>query len=137
MQQSQIPFAHLINTIFGTKIHHFGWTVPTILAIIAAGATMVFVAWIIEKYILQHLIGQPDIILFMATIGMWYFMHGFAPLMWGSEVMTLDVGLSQGLNEPVLNATEAMFGYGFFLDNLGLLLDTIEVFSDIEVLIQF
>lgn len=118
VQQGQVPFAHLINTIFGTKVHDFGWTVPTFLAIIAAGATMVFVAWIIEKYILHHLVGQPDIILFMATIGMWYFMHGFAPLMWGSEVMKLDVGLAQGLNDPVLNATEALFGYGFFLDNL-------------------
>ena len=118
VQTGQIPFAHLINTIFGTKIHHFGWTVPTILAIIVAGAAMVLVAWIIEKYILQHLIGQPDIILFMATIGMWYFMHGFAPLMWGSEVMKLDVGLAQGINETIDTTTYNWFGYGFFIDNL-------------------
>jgi hypothetical protein len=29
-QNGQVPFAHLINAIFGTRMHHFGWTMPTV-----------------------------------------------------------------------------------------------------------
>ena len=28
VMEGQVPFAHLINAIFGTEIHHFGWHVP-------------------------------------------------------------------------------------------------------------
>jgi branched-chain amino acid transport system permease protein len=28
IQQGRVPFGHLINEIFGTDIHYFGWTVP-------------------------------------------------------------------------------------------------------------
>ena len=27
-QEGQIPFSHLINAIFGTEVHHFGWHMP-------------------------------------------------------------------------------------------------------------
>ncbi|WP_424942577.1 branched-chain amino acid ABC transporter permease [Aliiroseovarius crassostreae] len=118
IQQGQVPFSHLINAIFGTEIHHFPWQVPSIIAIILAAGVMVGFAWVVERYILKHLVGQPDIILFMATIGLAYFMEGFGDIMWGSDIKTLDVGLPQGLNETVLDATDKMFGYGFFIDNL-------------------
>lgn len=118
IQQGQVPFAHLINAIFGTEVHHFPWHVPSIIAIILAAGVMVLFAWIVEKYILQHLIGQPDIILFMATIGLAYFMEGFGDIMWGSDIKTLDVGLPQGMNMAIDEATYNMFGYGFFIDNL-------------------
>lgn len=120
IQQGQVPFSHLINAIFGTHIHHFPWQVPSIIAIILAAGVMVFFAWLVEKYILQHLIGQPDIILFMATIGLAYFMEGFGDMMWGSEIKTLDVGLPQGLNVAIDETTYGWFGYGFFIDNLDL-----------------
>ncbi|WP_432448141.1 branched-chain amino acid ABC transporter permease [Aliiroseovarius marinus] len=120
IQQGQVPFSHLINAVFGTHIHHFPWQVPSIIAIILAAGVMVLFAWIVEKYILQHLIGQPDIILFMATIGLAYFMEGFGDIMWGSEIKTLDVGLPQGMNMAIDNLTYNAFGYGFFIDNLDL-----------------
>ena len=34
IQNGQIPFAHLINAMFGTQLHHFGWKVPAVLAIL-------------------------------------------------------------------------------------------------------
>lgn len=120
IQQGQVPFSHLINAVFGTHIHHFPWQVPSIIAIILAAGVMVLFAWLVEKYILQHLIGQPDIILFMATIGLAYFMEGFGDIMWGSEIKTLDVGLPQGLNVAIDTTTYNWFGYGFFIDNLDL-----------------
>ena len=86
IQQGQIPFAHLINAVFGTHLHSFGWTVPALLAILLTAAVMVLLAFLIEKLVLQHLVGQEPIILFMATIGLAYFLEGFGDVMWGAEI---------------------------------------------------
>lgn len=118
LQDGQIPFAHLINTIFGTELHAFGWTLPGLIAILLAAGVMVLLAIVIEKLVLQHLVNQAPIILFMATIGMAYFLEGFGDIMWGADIKTLDVGLPQGINETVEGVTDSLFGYGFFIDNL-------------------
>lgn len=117
-QQGQVPFAHLINTIFGTDLHNFGWTLPGIVAILLTAGVMVLLAVAIEKLVLQHLVNQAPIILFMATIGMAYFLEGFGDLMWGADIKKLDVGLPQGISETLENMTDDLFGYGFFIDNL-------------------
>ena len=118
IQQGQVPFAHLINAVFGTRIHHFGWEVPTLLAIALTMAVMVLFAWLVERYILRHLVNQAPIILFMATIGLAFFLEGFGDIMWGAEVKRLDVGLPQGMSMTVADTTHAWFGYDFFLDQL-------------------
>lgn len=121
LQQGQVPFSHLINAIFGTKIHHFGWHLPSLLAILLTIGVMVLLAIIVERYILRHLVNQPDIILFMATIGLAYFMEGFGDLMWGSEIKKLDVGIPQGGNFWLEEKTAFLGGddfYGFYIDNL-------------------
>ncbi len=117
-QEGQVPFAHLINTIFGTELHNFGWTLPGIVAILLTAAVMVMLAVVIEKLVLQHLVNQAPIILFMATIGMAYFLEGLGDLMWGADIKKLDVGLPQGISDTVESVTDSMFGYGFFIDNL-------------------
>jgi branched-chain amino acid transport system permease protein len=122
----QVPFAHLINAIFGTHIHHFGWEVPAIIAIVLTVAVMVLFAWLVQQYIFRHLVGQEPIILFMATIGLAYFLEGVADLMWGSEIKALDVGLPQGGSFWIEENTQWMgMGnenfYGFFLDQLDLI----------------
>ena len=93
IMDGQVPFSHLINAIFGTHIHHFGWHVPAALAILLTAAIMGLLAWCVQKVIFKHLVGQEPIILFMATIGLAYFMEGFGDLMWGSEIKKLDVGI--------------------------------------------
>ena len=121
IMQGQVPFAHLINAIFGTEVHHFGWHVPSIIAIALTIGVMVLLAIVVERYILRHLVNQPDIILFMATIGLAYFMEGFGDLMWGSEIKTLDVGIPQGGSFWIEENTAWMGGdgfYGFFIDRL-------------------
>jgi branched-chain amino acid transport system permease protein len=117
-QDGQVPFAHLINAIFGTEIHGFGWRLPAIVAIVLAAAVMVLLAIVIERFVLKHLVNQPPIILFMATIGMAYFLEGFGDLMWGADIKKLDVGIPQGISETVESVTDRLFGYGFFVDNL-------------------
>lgn len=118
IQSGQVPFAHLINALFGTSLHHFGWTVPAVLAVALTALVMVGLAFLIEKLLLQHLVGQEPIILFMATIGLAYFLEGLGDVMWGADIKTLDVGLPQGISDTVETATANWFGYGFFIDRL-------------------
>ena len=118
IQEGQVPFAHLINAIFGTEIHHFGWEVPSILAIILTVFVMAFLAWAVERYILKHLVNQEPIILFMATIGLAFLLEGLGDLMWGSDIKKLDVGIPQGIVESVDAWTFDSFGYGVYIDML-------------------
>ena len=118
IMEGQVPFAHLINAIFGTKIHHFGWHAPALIAILGTMAVMVLLAWLVQRLIFRHLVGQEPILLFMATIGLAYLMEGFGDLMWGSEIKKLDVGLPQGINVAIDEFTYKIFDYGFFIDNL-------------------
>lgn len=120
LQSGQVPFSHLINAIFGTRIHHFGWTMPTLVAIIGTVVVMVAFAWLVERFIFRHLVNQEPIILFMATIGLAYFLEGLGDIMWGAEVKRLDVGIPQGMSGPVDDLTFAWFGYGFYMDTLEL-----------------
>lgn len=118
IMNGQVPFAHLINAIFGTEIHYFGWNVPVLLAIALTMGVMVLLAWAVQRFIFRHLVNQEPIILFMATIGLAYFMEGFGDIMWGSDIKKLDVGLPQGMNSWIDETTFNALGYGFFIDNL-------------------
>ncbi len=118
IMRGQVPFSHLINAVFGTSIHNFGWQVPAILAILLTMGVMVFLAWAVNRFVFKHLVNQEPIILFMATIGLAYFLEGTSDLMWGGEIKKLDVGLPQGMNATIDDITFNLFGYGFFIDNL-------------------
>lgn len=123
IMDGQVPFSHLINAVLGTEIHHFGWNVPAVLAIILTMGVMVVLAWAVQQFIFRHLVNQEPIILFMATIGLAYFMEGFGDIMWGSDIKKLDVGLPQGGSFWIEENTQWLgFGnenfYGFFLDQL-------------------
>lgn len=120
LQNGQIPFSHLINAVFGTHVHHFGWNLPTFVAIPATVAVMVLFAWLVERIVLRHLVNQEPIILFMATIGLAYFLEGLGDVMWGAEIKRLDVGIPQGMSGAVDTVTYNLFGYGFYLDTLDL-----------------
>ena len=102
----------------GTDIQYFGWQAPALLAILLTVVVMAGFAWLVNRYIFSHLVNQEPIILFMATIGLAYFLEGVADLMWGSEIKKLDVGLPQGINDWIDQTTFEAFGYGFFIDNL-------------------
>ncbi|RVT83272.1 branched-chain amino acid ABC transporter permease [Rhodobacteraceae bacterium CCMM004] len=118
IMEGQVPFEHLINVVFGTNIHGFGWEVPALLAILLTMVVMIAFAWAVNWIVLRHLVNQEPIILFMATIGLAYFLEGLGDMMWGSDIKTLDVGLPEGINIWVDETTFELFGYGFFIDNL-------------------
>jgi len=118
IMDGQVPFSHLINAILGTEVHHFGWHVPAFLAILLTMVVMIVLAYCVQRFVFRYLVGQEPIILFMATIGLAYFLEGVGDLMWGSEIKTLDVGLPQGINIWIDEFTFDATGYGFFIDNL-------------------
>lgn len=95
-QTGQIPFAHLINAVFGANLHHFPRGMHTAAAIVFTLFVMIAFAYLVERFVLRHLVNQAPIILFMATIGLAYFMEGFGDLMWGADIKALDIGLPSG-----------------------------------------
>jgi len=127
VMEGQVPFAHLINAVLGTKVHHFGWHLPALVGIITTVVVMVVLAWLVQRIIFKHLVGQEPIILFMATIGLAYFMEGLGDMMWGSEIKKLDVGLPQGINLWIDETTYNIFDYGFFIDNLDIVATVIAI----------
>ncbi len=61
------------------------------IAIPITMVVMVLLALAIEKVVLRPLVNQPEITLFMATIGLAFFIEGLAQLIWGSQVHKLDL----------------------------------------------
>ena len=68
--------------------------VPLWLAIALTVLVMVALALAIERVVLRPLVNQPEITLFMATIGLAFFIEGFAQLLWGSQVHKLDLPIA-------------------------------------------
>jgi branched-chain amino acid transport system permease protein len=66
---------------------------PTALAILASATLMLLVAIAIERFVLRPLVNQDGLILFMATIGIAFFLNGFGQGLFGSDVYTLDLGI--------------------------------------------
>src|SRR6266498_1677014 len=67
--------------------------VPVALALVLTTAVMVALAFAIERVVLRPLVNQEHIILFMATIGLNFFLEGFGEMLWGANVNKLDVGI--------------------------------------------
>lgn len=94
-------FAQGIMVVFAglslVGLHQKG--VPAWLALILAIGIMAILAVCIEKFVMRPLVGQPDIILLMATIGMTYFLIGLGEVIFGGEpkqMITSELGLPTG-----------------------------------------
>jgi branched-chain amino acid transport system permease protein len=74
-------------------------------AVPATLAVMVILGLAIERVVLRPLVNQPQITLFMATIGLSFFIEGLAQIMWGANVRGLDLGLQDEPMEWLVNAT--------------------------------
>ena len=68
------------------------------LAFVVTLALMIVVGLLTEKIVLRPLVNQPQITLFMATIGLAFFVEGLAQLLWGANVRGLDLGIP---DEPI------------------------------------
>jgi len=66
---------------------------PVVVALVMTMAVMIALAVVIERIVLRPLVNQEAIILFMATIGLNFFLEGFGEFLWGANVKKLDVGI--------------------------------------------
>jgi branched-chain amino acid transport system permease protein len=63
------------------------------LALAATLALMVLLGIAIERVVLRPLINQPQITLFMATIGLTFVLEGLSQILWGSQPHGLELGI--------------------------------------------
>ena len=94
-------FAQGIMMVFAALtlvgLHEKG--VPAWAAFILTIAVMYGLALAIERLVLRPLVSQPDIILFMATFGVTYFLIGFGELLFGGNpksMITKELLLPEG-----------------------------------------
>ena len=85
---------------------------PMVLAIALSVAIMIALAYAIELLVLRHLVNQEGIILFMATLGVAYFLDGFGQTLWGSDIYKIDLGLPR---DPIF-LFESVFPGGLLVD---------------------
>jgi branched-chain amino acid transport system permease protein len=69
-----------------------GWNLW--LALLATLAVMVALGVAIERVVLRPLVNQPQITLFMATIGLTFVLEGLSQLVWGSQPHGLELGIA-------------------------------------------
>ena len=91
-QGSLVFFAAL--TFVGLTEHGLSFGVALVVTL----AVMVVAGLLIERLVLRPLVNQPQISLFMATIGLSFFIEGLAQLLWGANVRGLDLGIQ---DEPI------------------------------------
>ncbi len=96
-QGAMVFFAALTCVGFMDKFGLSLW-----LAIPATVLAMVILGLAIERVVLRPLVNQPEITLFMATIGLAFFIEGLAQLIWGSQVHKLDLPIEDIPNEYVM-----------------------------------
>ena len=73
------------------------------LAIPATLVVMIVLGLVTERVVLRPLVNQPQITLFMATIGLAFFIEGLAQMVWGANVRGLELGLQ---DEPLQWVTD-------------------------------
>ncbi|VAW01586.1 Branched-chain amino acid ABC transporter, permease protein [hydrothermal vent metagenome] len=94
-------FAQGIMVVFAalTLVGLHGLGMPAYVALILTIGVMGLLALSVERFIMRKLVNQPDIILFMATIGLTYFLIGLGELVFGGEpqkMIATELGLPTG-----------------------------------------
>jgi len=97
-------FAQGIMVVFAALtlvgFHEMG--VPALVALILSIGVMFVLALTVERVVLRPLVNQPDIILFMATFGLTYFLIGFGELIFGGspkQMIAQELYLPQGATD--------------------------------------
>ncbi len=73
--------------------------IPLWAAIVVGIGIMIALAWLIERLVLRPLVNQEPIALFMATLGLTFFLDGFGQTVWGSDIYKIELGIAK---EPVM-----------------------------------
>lgn len=66
---------------------------PGWLALATTAGVMVLLAVVVERTVLRPLVNRSPLVLFIATLGLAYFIEGAAQALWGAQVHGLDLGI--------------------------------------------
>ncbi|MEK6246469.1 MAG: branched-chain amino acid ABC transporter permease [Pseudomonadota bacterium] len=80
-------------------VARMGEVMPLWFAGLVAIGIMIVLAWFIERLVLRPLVNQEAITLFMATLGVTFFLDGFGQTIWGSDIYAIELGIAK---EPVM-----------------------------------
>lgn len=75
------------------------------IAMVLALGVMILLGLATERAVLRPLVNQPQIALFMATIGLTFFIEGLSQMVWGANVRGLELGLQDEPIQWLANAT--------------------------------
>jgi branched-chain amino acid transport system permease protein len=101
-QGAMVLFAALAMARFSEWIP--GWIgidnkiLANLLAFAVAALFMLAFAYLVERWVLRHLVNQEGVTLLMATLGITYFLDGLGQTIFGSAVYKIDVGMPK---EPI------------------------------------
>ena len=95
---------------------------PMWAAIIGAFIVMVLMGLATERFVLRKLVNQPAITLFMATIGLTFFLEGLGPLLFGNEVRAINLGI---VDEPIMA----------IMDSIGIGISKFDLFASGTVIV--
>src|SRR5262245_3851635 len=100
-------FAQGIMVVFAALtlvgLHERG--VPALLALALTVGVMFVLAVAVERVVLRPLVNQPDIILFMATFGLTYFLIGLGEVIFGGnpkQMIAAELRLPQGSTDVMV-----------------------------------
>ncbi|WP_423196681.1 High-affinity branched-chain amino acid transport system permease protein LivH [Cupriavidus sp. H19C3] len=115
-QGAMVLFAALAMARFAEWVP--AWTginstvLANVMAFILAAVVMFFVAWVIERLVLRHLVNQEGATLLMATLGITYFMEGLGQTLFGSDIYKINIGMPK---DPMF-ALESVFQGGILIN---------------------
>jgi len=89
---------------------------PLPLAFIGAFAAMALLGIVTERVVLRPLVNQPQITLFMATIGLTFFVEGLAQIAWGASTRRIDLAIQ---DEPI----------PYILDNFNIVVSSFDLIA--------
>ena len=100
-------FAQGIMVVFAalTLVGLYEKGVPALLALVIAVGVMFVLAVAVERVVLRPLVNQPDIILFMATFGLTYFLIGLGEVIFGGNpkrMIASELYLPQGATDVTM-----------------------------------
>ena len=127
-------FAQGIMVVFAALtlvgLHEAG--VPAWICVVLTLGVMFVLAVVVERVVLRPLVGQPDIILFMATIGITLFLIGFGEIIFGGENKVM---ITQELGIPTDSVVLEPFGGLLILEQKDIAATVIAAFLVIGLLL--
>lgn len=86
--------------------------ITNIIAFVIAALCMFGLAWLIERFVLRHLVNQDGATLLMATLGIAYLLEGLGQTFFGSGIYSINIGMPK---EPVI-ILENLFEGGILIN---------------------